>query len=176
MPKRGDEASGRTIPRSPKAKKRGDVSMWGGGLLMADDFAPERKPRRGPWRVIGVVALVLLLGGGAFAWHSWPRIPILNRPWPGVAASPPPAPPVVAEAPAPAPPAPAAAPPAPAPPPQPPAVPESSNKATAPTPPEPVRVAEQTTAKKPAAKAKSSKRHHKSSRSHKRSHKKSKQR
>ncbi|HEX6838234.1 MAG TPA: hypothetical protein VF334_16775 [Polyangia bacterium] len=134
-------------PTPPRPSRPVEMSLWGGKVLAADDFAPDgtRKARRR-----GRVALVVVLGGllaaGGWLWHSWPKLPWKSHVAP--AATPTVAAPAPATVAAPAP------------------------TVAAPAPAETAPVAKTVHAKKPAKLA-SSRHHHKSSRTKKHSHGKS---
>jgi hypothetical protein len=70
-------------PRPQGARVRGDMSLWGGKVLPADEFAPEAggKRRRRPWRLVTILAAV---GGltvvGAWVWRSSPQVPSSTAP------------------------------------------------------------------------------------------------
>lgn len=154
-------------PTPPRPSRPVEMSLWGGKVLAADDFAPDARrkvPRRG--RLAWVIGVGGLLAAGGWLWHSSAQLPWMSRSAapsnaaakaPGEPASNPAATPTVA-APAPiaAAPAPAVAAPAPA--------------EAAPTRPAPAAKAAH--AKKPAKLA-SSRHHHKSSRAKRHSHAKS---
>jgi hypothetical protein len=151
-------------PRRKAAPPPQEMSVWGGNVLLSDDFTPDagRKPRRHPWRLVGIlVVLSGLAAAGGFVWRSWPRVPFLNVDW--SARSTPPttaaAHPATASA-QPAPASPATAPSASA---------TGSEVEAAPT--EPPRVVKSAHSTKSIAKSKSHKRRHlKASKSSKRSH------
>ena len=79
-------------PTPPRRRRPSELSLWGGNVLAADDFAPDAK--RGAWRggrVALVVIVAALLAAGGWVWHSWP-----NLPWVGqFAFAPKPAQPIV---------------------------------------------------------------------------------
>lgn len=88
-------------PRTPAGKERRrapaakDVSLWGGKVMLANEFAPEAGagPRRHPWRVVGL----LLVGGSLVAaagwgWRLWDsRMSVPGRSAATAVAPPPPA-------------------------------------------------------------------------------------
>jgi len=170
------------LPRVPPAAPRrraapppAEMSVWGGNVLLSDEFAPDagRKPRRRPWRLLGILVVVGgLTTAGGLVWRSWPRVPFLKVDWPGrsttsSAASAQPIP-VVDRAAAPARAVPAVtAPAAPVPTAPVPASPTIAPAATA----EPARVVKKAHSTKSIAKSKSNKRRHlKASKSSKRAH------
>lgn len=63
--------------------------MWGGNVLMSDEFAPDagRKRPRSRSRVLGMLVVVGGLTAGALVWGSWPRVPFSKIEWPGLSTS-----------------------------------------------------------------------------------------